>query len=1024
MHRVKTAHTRAFRTRTGWLIAGLLLVYASAAAALDADKAFRHYVYDNWNIEDGLPQLSVLSMTQDSTGYLWVTTQNGIARFDGVRFRVYNLENTPELRANIIDRVHLGSDGSLWFASSRGLTRLQDNHWSTLDLLPGRDVAVSALFNDGADLLIGSESGLFRLHDGQVTPVALTGEAVRALALVGHTIYAGGNGVVHELRKDQTRALPLPGGNDAPAVNALLAGSDGLYAATRRGLYRLVESDWSVPDWARPLASSRIEALYRDNDGNLWIGTTEGLYRYHPRRGLELCATTALEATAWIASVFEDREGNLWIGSLTHSLSRLWNGWVSRISVEDGLSDRFVWSVSSDDQANLWIGTNTGIEHLLPDGRIQMVGSTRALPDPSVYNLFRSSNGDFLIGTRAGMARWSERGLERDPQWEALAQASVRAFVEITPTRYWIGTSQGLYQSDPTSLRAFGIEQGLAEPRIRSLMQTQRDELWVGTERGLYLGVEEHFERMNDPPALASALVTSVTPWRGARVIVTSMDAGLFVGTPGRFRQITSTEGLPYNSAFAASTDAGWLYVTSPEGVYRIALGDLERYYQDGGRLLADMVVQTGGSHPGALRSRCCNGGAQARIARINGSVWLPTLDGVLRLDTGRIRRSALAPPAVIETVEHLGTRYEGGAALELDGRSGDVAIQYAGLALQDPTGLRFRYRLLGYDERWRSAGERRVAYYTNLPPGHYRFEAVATSSAGLDSPSPAVIEFHLVPPFYRAPWFLALAGAAALALAALGWRVYQRRQNRRERYLEDLILQRTADLDRANERLRSANRALVEESHTDALTGLRNRRFLANFMADWRRTRTGGKPQRLAFVLIDLDHFKRVNDVHGHLAGDEVLRQLAAVLTDLAGPNGIPLRWGGEEFMLVMPAESIADAANFCEDLRQRISAQEFVHSGNQRSQLTASIGYALYPALADRSDSEDWNLSLELADAALYLIKSGGRNGWAIVHARAHARAEDFGGGFGSRLRELAQAGLVLIDQYGRPRPGDSRP
>ena len=728
--------------------------------------------------------------------------------------------------------------------------------------------------------------------------------------------------------------------------------------------------------------------------------------------------TPALPQSAWIGAFFEDRERNLWIGSLTHSLARMWDGWVSRIGVDEGLSDPFVWSVLSDGN-NLWIGTNSGVETVDADGSVRLVTSTTELRDSSVYNLFRTRTGDLLIGTRSGMARWDGRKLQRDAAWDAIATAGIHAIVEEDTSHLWIGTSQGLYEQIDGTLRHYTQADGLQESRIRALLQTDRGDLWVGSERGLYHGVDGRFRRMDQPPELTPALITAILPWSDSRLLVATMDAGLFIGAPGNFRQITRAHGLPYNGAFALASDGGWVYVSSPDGVYRIALSDIDRFHLEGGRLLGDMVTQTGSSHPGALRARCCNGGAQARIAMIHGSLLLPTLDGVLKIDTGHIRRSTLSPPAVAESLEHQGVTYEGGGPFKLDGASGDVTIEYSGLALQDPNGLRFRYRLVGYDERWRSAGDRRVVYYTNLAPGAYRFEAIATSSAGLESPAAAVLRFQLVPPFYRALWFKLLIALLAAGLALLVWLAYRRRLQSRERALEQLVLQRTSELDRANERLRSANRALVEESHTDALTGLRNRRFLANYMADWRRSGPQERPQRLAFVLIDLDHFKRVNDLHGHLAGDEVLRQVAAVLVDFAGSEGFALRWGGEEFMLLMPAEAIADAARFCEDLRQRISQKELQHSGGSVTRLTASIGYALFPALADQSDAEDWNLSLELADAGLYLIKSGGRNGWAIVHARAHARSAAFGTGFSGHLRELVSKGLVLVESSPRRAP-----
>lgn len=1001
-----------------WLLALVWLLASTSTAALDPDKAFRHYVHDRWTIEDGLPQLSVLAIAQDATGYLWLTTQNGVARFDGVRFRVYNVENTPALRANIIDKVHPGSDGSLWFGSSRGLTRLRDGAWTGIELARGRDVVVSALANDiDGKLLVGTDDGLYRIDGAQAVQVGLAGTPVSALARNGSAVFAASNGAVHEIHGEHIRTHRLPGADAAPAATALWAAPDGLYAGTRRGLYRLVEDRWETPDWAQPLAQFRIEALYRDGDGNLWIGTTEGAWRHHPRLGLERCLTPDLPATAWVSAFFEDRESNLWIGSLTHSLARVWNGWVARVNAEDGLSDPFVWSVLGDEEGRLWIGTNSGIEVLERDGRVRLVASTRELPDSSVYNLFRTRDGQLLVGTRAGLARWDGRRLRRDAVFDALGNAGIRAIVEEDPQHLWIGSSEGLYERVGDRLVLHAGERGLKESRIRALAQTQRGELWVGTERGLYRGIDGRYRRVDQPPELVPALITSVLPWRGQKMLVATMDAGLFVGTPGTLRQATTAQGLPYNSAFALAADSSWIYVTSPEGVYRIASGDLERFHVEGGRLVGDMIVQTGDLHPGALRSRCCNGGAQARIARIDGEIWLPTLDGVLRLDTARVRRSNLSPPVVAETLEHLSVTREGGGPFVLDGRSGDIAISYAGLALQDPTGLRFRYRLVGYDERWRLAGDRRTVYYTNLAPRSYRFEVYATSSAGLDSPHPATVVFRLVPPFYRAAWFRVLLGLLACALLAAGWLGYRRRQLAREHALEELVRLRTAELDRANERLRAANRALVEESHTDALTGLRNRRFLAHYMANWRRATGDSRPQRLAMVLLDLDHFKRVNDLHGHLAGDEVLRQLAGVLNRVAGEDGIALRWGGEEFMLVMPAEAIADAAQFCERLRAEVGGHDFVHSGTARTRLTGSIGYSLFPALADKSDADDWNLSLELADAALYLIKSSGRNGWAIVHARAHTRFADLGG-VGGRLQELAQSGLLLIETDNRQR------
>lgn len=983
-------------------------VLAPFAHGLTPTKPFRNYVIDSWSIEHGLPQLSVLSIAQDDTGYIWVTTQDGAARFDGVRFHVFDLDNTPALRANIVERVVRGDDGTLWFGTARGLSRFTGATWETVRLVDeGSDLAVTGLLPiDGNRLLVATERGLFEVEDGRALNVGVPSSTLRSVVVFNAKRYvASGNSVI-EINGKQSRDLALPAG---VSVNVLASSGRAVYAGTTRGVYRLI-STWETPPWAEPLKRTRVEAIQRDGDGNLWIGTTEGLYRYHPDRGLEHAVNSALPANSWISSIFEDREGNLWVGSLTHGLHRLWNGWSSRFSTEDGLSDPFVWSVMTTD-AGLYIGTNTGLEILRSDGRIRPITSTLSLFDASVYNIYAEHTGSILIGTRGGMARWNGEALVSDPAWATLGTAGVRAFAEPVPGRLLIASSVGLFEQRGETWRQIGADQGLSESRIRAL-GVDNDSVWIGTERGLFSMRGMQVTAIKNPAAIGNALITGLHVWRDDRVVVTTSDAGLFIGGSRGFHHLNADNGLPFNNAFSALVFDTWLYVSSAEGVYRIELSELQRFEQRGGRIGVEMVLQTSGRYPGALRTRCCNGGAQARVAEFQGALWYPTLDGVVRLDTDSIRRSVVFPTAVIETVEHSGVVHDARGKLALDGRTGDVAIAFTGLAMQDPTGLRFRYRLDGYDEEWRYGDDRRVAYYTNLAPGTYTFQVMATSSALLDSRDAAEFTFRLVPPFYRAWWFRLLIVLLALALLAYLSHSYRSRQMRRERALEAQIAQRTTELNRANERLRAANRALIEESQSDALTALRNRRFLASYMADWRRSPSAQRSQRLAFAVLDIDYFKSINDLYGHLAGDEVLRQLAQVLTSAAGAEGIALRWGGEEFMLVMPAETILDSTAYCEQLRRSIAEYSYALPDGQQVRITASIGFALFPALADRSDTSDWNLSLELADAGLYHVKAHGRNGWAIVHARAHAKAADLGTSLSARLNELVASGLLLVE------------
>lgn len=1014
------AKRRRQPSRARCLMALLLYLCLHPALALNPDKAFHQYVSDRWSIVEGLPQLSVISIAQDAQGYLWLATQNGVARFDGVRFEVYSLEDHPGLRTSIIERVHVDARQRIWVGGARGLSQIDGSEVRAYNSGELGEITVHALLDDvNGELLVGTALGLFAIRQDTATRIEAIGSPARALLHHDDAVLVGGIGGAWWWDRHQARWLALPEEHANTQINSLVDSPDGPIAASSKGLWWWDGKQWRRPPWGDSLARARVESLFRDGDKQLWIATTAGLYRQFGKGLPSLAENSDLAAQAWIATAFEDREGNLWIGSYTHSLLRLWNGWTRRLSLRDGLRDAFVWSVATDPDGGLWIGTNSGVEHFHQERGFGQLISTRDLPDPAVYHLHASAASELLLGTRGGLIRWRTQAFDLPAAWGELGTRSVRAVIDNADGSRWLGTDKALYLStdQDQALQRFGPDQGLADPRIRALHLGNQSNLWVGTERGLYFGNAQRFAAAPGPATLEQSFVMSITELRAGRFAVGTLDHGLFIGNERGFRQLSKREGLPFNTSFASIVDQGWLYVSSTEGIYRIDLAQLEQFQRDGERVGVEMLTSTGSRFPGAQPTRCCNGGAQSRVARHAGALWFPTLDGVLAIDPADIKRSPVAPIVAIETLEHDGSVHRPGKELELDGRQRDLAIRYTGIAMQDPTGLRFRYRLRGYDEQWREVGERRIAYYTNLPAQRYRFEVEARSSSGVLSASAAAVDFRMVPPYYRAWWFQLMAGAmVVMLLGQMAW-AWRQRQLSREHRLEHLVQQRTLDLDRALQRLRAANQALVVETHTDNLTGLRNRRYLAHFLAEWRRQGSvaalPGHPRRLAFVLLDLDHFKRINDAHGHLAGDEVLCQVAAILQEHAGHDGIAVRWGGEEFMLVLPAESVPQPAEFLERLRRRIAAQAFDLSSGGHVRLTTSLGFAEYPALADGSDLSDWNLAIEMADAGLYAIKTSGRDGWAAITARANTQARDFPSGFANRVHELAAAGVVSIER-----------
>ena len=452
----------------------------------------------------------------------------------------------------------------------------------------------------------------------------------------------------------------------------------------------------------------------------------------------------------------------------------------------------------------------------------------------------------------------------------------------------------------------------------------------------------------------------------------------------GKLTVLTKSDGLPSDNGWGFRVVNGWMYVSGIDGVYRLPLESLPGVGHGAAHTLnAQMILSASGREPGSQRVRCCNGGATARIALDNSSIWLPTISGALRLDTQSIMAQSEPPSVVIEGLRNDGQWLAAKDNLALRGSNRDVEIDYTGLSFRDPHGLHFRYQLEGYDKTWTDAGTRRVAYYTNLPPGDYRFHVRVIQPEG-SAGGDGAFTFRLEPRWFEIAW-VRVAGAcvaimAFIAIVLLRTRRYRRSQQR----LQRLVDERTQALSRSNERLRQANLALEQASETDPLTGLRNRRFMLEHIS---RLLAHGTTEnsRPAFLLLDLDNFKNINDKFGHAAGDSILVQISQLLQYLNRTEDELLRWGGEEFLILLMSVTQEQALEIAERIRASIASHPFRLSDGRDLQLTASVGFALHPLMPDARI--DWPTTLEFADTALYTVKQSGRDGCAGIVAGRNA-------------------------------------
>ncbi len=992
---------------------GLLVLTCSLPLlALDPQRAPTEYVVDHWGFPAGLPQVSVTSIALDGNGFLWMSTQGGLARFDGLNFRGYGEQQIRGYRPAIGDRVWRDNSDRLWLGSSQGAAILDGDRLVAVEGL-GAEVGHVHAFAvaPGGSVLLGTDHGVYAYAKGRASRLGLADSRVYALHSDGSRVYAGSDGAVYLI--DAGMASLVESADDLSSLRfrQIASRAGRIYLGSSRGLFEISDGELRRPDWAEQISDQAIEALYGDSDGNLWIGLIDGLMRHSAQRPLEWVFSERDNVRPWVASIFEDPRGDLWVGSYTTGLSRWWNGWATTIGPERGLADPFVWSVARGPDDRVLVGSATGLWQVNEQGSVEAVVSTQTLRNSAVYNLFVSSAEQIWIGTRAGMARLHEGKLDEPSLWAPLATRQINAVLETAQEHYWIGTSDGLYLQSNGVLKRYGPAEGLEVAAVRSLAIFE-DQLYVGSERGLYIGTEGQFRAANSGNRLDQAMITSMVPLSNGKLAIGTYRDGIHVRSATGYSELTTREGLPWNSVGNLQVDSEHLWVSGPNGVFRSTIRDIEAYVLDGGQIRTEPVLNEGRNARGGQRLRCCNAGALSRGLYANGYLWFPSLNGLVRISPNEVLPPEQPATVLIERISaDGGQRWNADQRVELPLGVRDISIEYTAIAFRDPESIRFRYRLAGYESDWQSPSAQRSVRYTNLPPGSYRFELQAQGGAHDLSVTAEAVELAIPANTGESTAFRALlALAAATLIAVLGY-VFSRRSAGRELQLQQQVEQRTAELRRANDRLRNANQALAEESLTDGLTGLKNRRFLARFLADWRRRSLLGETaqEQLWLFLVDLDHFKSVNDRYGHLVGDDILKQFSQLLLRLAGDGGHALRWGGEEFLLLMPEAGFSSVEKMAERIVKAVRRADFRANEVERVPLSVSLGVCPYPALPDRGDIADWALALELADAALYWVKRHGRNGWNRLIPSPQAHHDEFIAEFRHGANQLVQRGLA---------------
>jgi diguanylate cyclase (GGDEF)-like protein len=958
-----------------FLVAGFLC--SNSAEALDPQVTFRNYRLDRWSVEDGLPQQSVLAITQDRDGYLWTATQNGIARFDGNHFDNFDRASTL-VDTTVASCAYTDTKGVVWFCTPRGAIKIVNEKLSAL-AFKSQTLEIFDI-NQGNDgtVLFASNQGVLREGKAGLETYVLEGKVITSFFREKADVWVAGENQIWRMRNSHVESVAS---FDNLKIKQIIKRQDEFWLATSAGVIKYIPANGMRGHAIPELSDLPIERMYLDSSGNMWISTTKSLYRVRPNNEIENIKDSDFIPQAWVRSFYEDRDGDLWLGSYRESLLRLRNSAARWISTPEGLPDPLVWALARASNGELLVGSNTGLFALDSNNQLKKLFAPPENNPRSIYDLTVDGKS-IWIGTRAGIARFEEGKLLTPEPLRKLDNLQINGIYPVGDHDVWIATMQGLYRYRSNVLTQLGPGAGEPAGRIRHLLITDAEHFLFSTEDGIF----QYTQGLISRPTWSESLRGNFVPrmkWIKPDVLAfTSMDSGLGLVRKNKLIMLGMEDGLPTRNGWTLDVIDGQLYVGSIVGVYRIALDNLpDPLGSTKNNLRVQTVVESGAKASGPQRFGCCNGGASARSLVEGKLLWLTSTTGIVRLDTAKLPTFSSAPTSRVETLSAGDVPYPfDGTNISIPSDKRDLSIHYTGMTLRRSRDLEFRYRLQGYDADWYEAGTRRVAFYTQVPPGEYQF-AVQTrypgGEYGAESHSP---NFNLQARWYeqRSLQLLALLGVIGL-LALMLWRRISALARQKEA-LEHAVAQRTLELEHSNELLFKANRALHYENRTDPLTGLLNRRALV-------------VPQNCAMILVDVDFFKRINDQHGHDAGDRALSAIADILNASIRSQDSALRWGGEEFLLILDGISLDDAIARAEAIRQEMKTHSLRLPDGEQLSFTCSFGVSMHPVLEQYR--ENWQASLQLADAALYRAKAHGRN---LVYAAKLApdmsnQALDFG-------------------------------
>jgi signal transduction histidine kinase/ligand-binding sensor domain-containing protein len=758
------------------------LLFTHAAGGLDPRTALTQYGHTAWRVRDGYFAGPPGSITQTKDGFLWIGTDTGLIRFDGVKLEPWLPPAGSPLPDDRIVNVLGARDGSLWIGTANGLARWYDGKL-TVYTRAGR---FGALLEDrqgtiwaGHTRSLSELPPLCRFRNGEFQCFGFADKY--RLRYVGAlhedrkgNLWIGGEAGVCRWQPDKPVCFEissLAALVDKSGVFFLADDADGFLLATTvgEGFWRLAEGRWTR---YRAAMDPEMDSgpLLSDHRGNLWIGPeSNGLIRRVHGRTERFSRADGLSSDS-VSSFFEDREGNVWVAT-SSGLDRFRDVKVATLTEREGVLGSYAGAVAASRDGGVWISGSRKLFHLQEAG-ISVYGSGQGLPGNSPTSLLEDSRGRLWVGVDNNLA-WRERGRFfqlRMPDGDAVGV--VRSMVEDREGDLWVATahpSHALVRVRDERVVEVLPRKSFGGWQVAAMAADPKGGVWFGTDNSeLKLYRNGSFESQG---SVGRGWIRSLLP--DVRGLWVATNRGLVLVRNGNLKILDRRRGLPCDDIEAvAPRQAGDLWLKTACGVVQILPGELEGWSEQPERRVR-------------VRTLDAFDGAQAGLSpfsprstrSLDGRLWFAIEGGGLQVvDPGKIAGNRIPPPVRILRVVADRKSHEPEPGLRLPPLTRDLEIDYTALSLSMPEKVRFRYRLEGSQGDWQDAGTRREAFFTNLKPGNYRFRVIAANNDGVWNQHGAALDFAILPAFYqtRAFLLLSLAGLALLAWTAYRWHLRQ----------------------------------------------------------------------------------------------------------------------------------------------------------------------------------------------------------------------------------------------------------